>query len=156
MCPNCNAKVRIRRVVAGAASQKENGPDDGGGDGYIRFYCPCGRRLKVAADDKPDEGKCPDCGRTVPIPERSVVTAGDVGARPRTSEMTVDQVAQIDKWAREWQERATTDDGETTTVLGTPGPPRVEAGLRVCPQCGKPLHMAAVVCRECGCNVPPR
>lgn len=31
-----------------------------------------------------------------------------------------------------------------------------EAGLRVCPQCGKPLHMSAIVCRFCGEDVPRR
>jgi hypothetical protein len=27
---------------------------------------------------------------------------------------------------------------------------KIEAGLRVCPGCGKPLHMSATVCRSCG------
>jgi ribosomal protein L40E len=33
---------------------------------------------------------------------------------------------------------------------------KMEAGLRVCPRCGKPLHMSATVCRSCGEPVPKR
>jgi hypothetical protein len=33
---------------------------------------------------------------------------------------------------------------------------RIEAGLRVCPRCGKPVHMAATACGECGAAVPRR
>ena len=31
---------------------------------------------------------------------------------------------------------------------------RTEAGLRVCPGCGKPLHLGATECRDCGIPVP--
>jgi hypothetical protein len=33
---------------------------------------------------------------------------------------------------------------------------KMEAGLRVCPRCGKPVHMSATVCRDCGEPVPKR
>ena len=33
---------------------------------------------------------------------------------------------------------------------------KMEAGLRVCPRCGKPLHMSATVCRSCGEPVAKR
>ena len=33
---------------------------------------------------------------------------------------------------------------------------RRESGLRVCPQCHKPLHMQATVCRSCGASTPKR
>ena len=33
---------------------------------------------------------------------------------------------------------------------------KFEAGLRVCPRCGKPVHMSATTCRECGSPVPRR
>jgi hypothetical protein len=41
---------------------------------------------------------------------------------------------------------------------GTPAPSvaSFEAGLRVCPRCGKPVHISATTCRECGASVPKR
>ena len=33
---------------------------------------------------------------------------------------------------------------------------RAEAGFRVCPQCGKPIHLNADTCRGCGTAVPKR
>jgi ribosomal protein L40E len=42
---------------------------------------------------------------------------------------------------------------------GPPEPPaavNMEAGMRVCPRCRKPLHMSATVCRTCGEPVPRR
>jgi ribosomal protein L32 len=33
---------------------------------------------------------------------------------------------------------------------------KTEAGLRVCPRCGKPVHLSSIVCRECGAHVPKR
>src|SRR5262245_6003535 len=62
VCPKCGAKVKIRKSVVPRA------PALGDGDGYIRFFCPCGRRLKVPAARPPAQGKCPDCGRIVPVP----------------------------------------------------------------------------------------
>jgi hypothetical protein len=35
-------------------------------------------------------------------------------------------------------------------------PLKVEAGLRVCPRCGRPVHLSAEVCRQCGASVPKR
>ncbi len=40
------------------------------------------------------------------------------------------------------------------TLKSTPG--RAEAGFRVCPKCGKPIHLNAEVCRGCGTAVPKR
>jgi ribosomal protein L40E len=37
-----------------------------------------------------------------------------------------------------------------------PSKVKFEAGLRVCPACGKPVHMSATTCRECGSPVPRR
>ena len=37
-----------------------------------------------------------------------------------------------------------------------PSSVKIEAGLRVCSHCGKPLHMSATVCRECGEPAPRR
>jgi ribosomal protein L40E len=33
---------------------------------------------------------------------------------------------------------------------------KVEAGLRVCPRCGRPVHLGAENCRQCGAPVPRR
>ena len=67
-CPTCAAKVRIvRKSKAGAGSA---GNPASSGDGYIRFECPCGRKLKVSLLERPSHGKCPDCGRVVPGPGR--------------------------------------------------------------------------------------
>jgi hypothetical protein len=43
--------------------------------------------------------------------------------------------------------------GPTSTEEG-PIVPRTERGLRICPGCGRPLHLAAVVCRHCGASAP--
>ena len=37
-----------------------------------------------------------------------------------------------------------------------PSAVKMEAGLRVCSRCGKPLHMSATACRECGEPAPRR
>ena len=65
-CPRCGARIRLRRrnrpsgSLVGASESA---------DGFIRFLCPCGRRLKVQASSRPEAGKCPDCGRVVPVPD---------------------------------------------------------------------------------------
>ena len=63
-CPKCGARIRLRRKAAASASALIGGPG-GSGDGYIRFHCPCGRRLKILATSLRTAGKCPDCGRLV-------------------------------------------------------------------------------------------
>ena len=50
-CPKCGARIRLRRPPP-----KVSGSD---GDGYLRFLCPCGRRLKVPAADRPVAGQMP-------------------------------------------------------------------------------------------------
>ena len=64
ICPRCGAKIRVRR----ATSTKQGAGEPA--DGYVRFNCPCGRRLKVRAEGRPEAGKCPDCGRIVPVPNQ--------------------------------------------------------------------------------------
>jgi ribosomal protein L40E len=41
-------------------------------------------------------------------------------------------------------------------ALEAPAAVKAEAGLRVCPRCGRPLHLSAVTCRDCGAPVPKR
>src|SRR4051794_4986452 len=59
VCPRCGARVKVRVPAVGPVLDS---------DGFLRFNCPCGRRLKVGGGRLPSHGKCPDCGRVVPVP----------------------------------------------------------------------------------------
>jgi len=179
-CARCGAKIRVRR----ASSTKQGAGETG--DGYVRFNCPCGRRLKVRAKARPEAGKCPDCGRVVPVPESAWAETDfppgtespgrSEGARPeaRTADMDVADLNRLEQWASRFRAVSNQDErspGSLSTTshqsLGAvppvePAPVglspvlKMEAGLRVCPRCGKPLHMSATVCRVCGEPVPKR
>lgn len=217
VCPKCSARVRVRRASEKSGSGLEAGA--GSGDGYLRFACKCGRRLKVREADvtgAEHAGKCPDCGRLIAIPPGSASGQSAVGklkpysSETPTEEMTPAERLALDRWADRHlipqppQVQATPEprthakppsrsrvrarsrpesppaegpyhDQDTISVVGpapvpTPAPvpaaapvapaspsgSRVEAGLRVCPRCGRPLHLSAVACRECGAPVPKR
>ena len=98
VCPKCKARVRLRRGAAGEDVAR-----------FIRFPCPCGRRLKVNAKDRPTHGKCPDCGRVVPVPSTS--TAVDPEAK--TEELSRAQMQRLDEWIKAHQ----TAEGD---AAGTP------------------------------------
>ena len=168
-CPKCGARIRLRRSEIQA---KNAGQAD---DGYYRFYCPCGRRLKVPAQGRPEAGKCPDCGRVVPVPASALLASGSAGnasptdSESRTEELNADDLARLERWAarhlslssrREEPAAGAANHQETATEnLGPPGAglPSVvkfEAGLRVCPRCRKPVHLGVSHCRECGSPVP--
>ncbi len=144
VCPTCAAKVRIVRKP-----RSDNGATGGNpassGDGFVRFFCPCGRKLKVSLLERPSHGKCPGCGQVVPVPTDA---AAYVSAESPTEEMPVADQTRLDAWTQKHL------GGKTPT--GATPPHRLEAGLRVCPQCGKPIHMGAEVCRTCGTAVPKR
>ncbi len=91
----------------------------------------------------------------------------------RTAELDPSEIEAL----REWTERHTgrspqAADGPDATPTGVPhirvGPTGLgesaarpsmvsfETGLRVCPRCGKPVHINATACRECGTAVPRR
>jgi ribosomal protein L40E len=166
VCPRCRTRIRIRR------------PSDRADDGYIRFPCPCGRRLKVRAASGIEAGKCPDCGRVVPIPDQTAagsLRAGVDDAEARTDEFDKADVARLARWAARHGVPADvvvrppsspkpgrpalppTDVPETPPQTPPPSPPptfRRESGLRVCPRCHQPLHMNATVCRSCGESTP--
>jgi hypothetical protein len=187
VCPNCKARVRIRRP------ENVETPDDG----FIRFYCPCGRRLKVPASVRPTHGKCPECGKVVPVPSHSA-PAGLPPGHPEspTADLSPADRAALERWAQDHATRATAgrehlpgtiqfapdappphspqDHPAQTpstprsalnpnalapipdTALASPAPPRVEAGLRLCPKCGRPVHLQAQTCNSCGATVPRR
>ena len=176
-CPRCGAKIRVRR----SPSQRPEAAESD--DGYLRFNCPCGRRLKVRGDERPEAGKCPDCGRVVPVPESawkqtagaSPGSGGQGRTRPnaRTEDMDVVDLERLERWASRFQaasnhnqqpgDESTTSHqalsavSPTTMAQNSASPAiKIEAGLRVCPGCGKPLHMSATVCRSCGVPVPKR
>jgi hypothetical protein len=99
-CPKCGAKIRLRRAPVPL-------PVGEAGDGFLRFLCPCGRRLKVPAVDRPVAGKCPDCGRVVPVPTGAQaklaidpskqVSQSDTEAR--TEELNDDDLARLEEWS---------------------------------------------------------
>jgi hypothetical protein len=224
ICPRCASRIRVRRE--GLKSAADPGP--GTDDGYIRFTCECGRRLKMragAAAAATHTAKCPDCGRLVKIPEVASSSTALPGLKPYSSETPTEELTpsdrlMLDRWAEKHSaarppksspgsksepksrtkppsgERIRTrrkpereevppegeyHDQDTISVVGPAVPPqpkpppttkapaapvpapataasssRVEAGLRVCPRCGRPVHLSAVVCRECGAAVPKR
>jgi hypothetical protein len=170
-CARCGARIRLRRP-------KPRG-NDSTGDGFIRFLCPCGRRLKVVAESRPKAGKCPDCGRVVPVPAATFgalsLTGGRSEADARTEDLDDDDLAELEKWsARHLTSSGQAEGGPAGTgpvrsVLvatddeGLGLPPstisqasvvKFETGLRVCPRCKRPLHLSADNCRECGMPVP--
>jgi hypothetical protein len=181
VCGRCGAKIKVRR----SPSQRPGmGEAD---DGYIRFNCPCGRRLKVHALDRPEAGKCPECGRVVPVPDAawnnlestspgpgSQARSGRSHPEARTEDMDPADLARLEQWANRHLAASNLGQkpgGEATTVFqqsadvalagdaggGAPASVvKMEAGLRVCPRCGKPVHMSATVCRSCGEPVPKR
>jgi ribosomal protein L32 len=180
VCSKCGAKIRVHR---GPSAPRAAGAAD---DGYLRFNCPCGRRLKVKAADRPDAGKCPDCERVVPVPEsawaspESLRGAGGQAhsgrGRPnaRTEDMDAVDLERLEQWAsRHLAESNSAENSKEDATTGSyqslapalveepvrgssPSSVKIEAGLRVCPRCGKPLHMSATVCRECGEPAPRR
>jgi ribosomal protein L40E len=176
-CPRCGAKIRVRRSPAQQPAVIESE------DGYVRFNCSCGRRLKVRGDELPEAGKCPDCGRIVPVPESAWKQAAGVspGSRgqsqthptARTEDMDAADLELLERWASRYQAAANHNQqpgGESTAPHQVPSAVsptamaqgrsspvmKREAGLRVCPRCGKPLHISATVCRSCGEPVPKR
>jgi hypothetical protein len=171
-CSRCGAHIRLRRPPTGINNES--------GDGYLRFRCPCGRRLKVPAAARPVAGKCPDCGRVVPVPASAKLTttanrSGPSDPEARTVDLDADDLAQLEVWAARHAANSShaQSPGSTTDLVGvasgtdsnpdfggiisTMPPPSVakfETGLRVCPRCKKPVHLSAANCRECGTPVP--
>ena len=183
VCPTCSARIRVRRPdpagTGAAAASNGAGPDET--DGFIRFPCPCGRRLKVRAErPRPESGRCPDCGRVVPVPANAVPSRAPAPAGdPETPTVDMDAAdyAELARWAETYKPKegraSATARASTATAAPAgshdeppvlppsdeppaPSPVKVEAGLRVCPLCGRPVHLGAENCRQCGAHVPRR
>lgn len=156
-CSRCGAKVRLVRKRRGGDSSASS---IASGDDYLRFHCPCGRRLKVSAIDRPSHGKCPDCGRIVPVPSSGA--AGSKDETP-TEELAAADRATLEAWTHSHLAKnggrgevdATGPKSTAEMARDAPGR-RAEAGFRVCPKCGKPIHLNADACRVCGTAVPKR
>jgi ribosomal protein L37E len=154
-CPRCSARVRIIR------KRRDGDPGSSSvssGDGFIRFSCPCGRRLKVSAIDRPTHGKCPDCDRIVPVPDDASSKPAS-RAESSTEEMAAVDLAMLDAWAKghmaEGSGNGSRPISTAEMAFNAPGR-RAEAGFRVCPRCGKPIHLNADTCRACGIPVPKK
>ena len=170
-CPKCGARIRLRR-----SSRRNHAAAMLPGDGFVRFACPCGRRLKVPVKDRPEAGKCPDCGRVVPVPVPESELAGDSNdglpntnnPEARTDELDAVGLATLERWSAQFAAKSpkpiiggTTSDlmsvvpaDQLSYLAGNPSSPpsavKFEAGMRVCPRCNKPVHLSASSCRECG------
>jgi hypothetical protein len=169
-CAQCGARIRLRNA------RHEVTTSDG--DGFIRFLCPCGRRLKVTSEDRPKAGRCPDCGRVVPVPTSTLGTLNATFAKndaeTRTQDLDATDLAELDKWCERYSSNSgqyeddSAKTGKITSVQGAAydnvqllsgaitraSVVKLETGLRICPQCQKPLHLGADNCRGCGTLVP--
>ena len=170
ICPKCQARIRVRKDSPDATAIP-------GAAGFIRFECNCGRRLKVRAApgaELPQAGKCPDCGRIVTVPSHSTATTGPLStarvlanSETRTEEMDNDDLAALGRWTQDQEarhrppaarvsEEVVRTQPQTSNVVVESVSNKIEAGLRICPQCGRPVHLSAVACRDCGAPVPKR
>jgi hypothetical protein len=170
-CTRCGARIRLHRPKLRGKAET--------GDGFIRFLCPCGRRLKVSAEERPKAGKCPDCGRVVPVPTSAYGTlkpkVGKNEAEARTEDLDAVELAELERWSTRhlagsgqadgdpaktgptpFVSGAVDDDrlGQVSSAMPQASMVKFETGLRVCPRCKKPLHLSADNCRECGMPVP--
>lgn len=176
-CPKCSARIRVRRDEPTGEKAGEEG------DGFLRFPCVCGRRLKVrvgsaSTGPTPLAGHCPDCGAVVPVPSQpassAVLNPKSPGPETPTEDLGAVDLAALDRWSQSHL-AASPSTGSGSAIgaaaavpIPDPDPVAVpepkpavaavksEAGLRVCPRCGRPLHLSAVTCRECGTPAPKR
>ena len=64
------AKISMYEAIGLEQSGHKQRAVQESGDGMIRFVCPCGKRIKVAAKYAGKAGKCPRCKKRVKIPEK--------------------------------------------------------------------------------------
>ena len=157
-CPKCGAKIRLRRLDSSSPVIRFD-------DGYLRFQCPCGRRLKVPSTDRPVAGKCPDCGRVVPVPNET--TSKNINgfqregspndAEVRTEELDAAAVLQLQQWSLQYagdHSRPSTPASTSakTEIIKTDveAPAHIELAQR------SPLPPTSAVKFEAGFRVCPR
>ena len=158
-CPKCGAKIRLRR-------QPPPPPVGEAGDGFLRFLCPCGRRLKVPAAGRPVAGKCPDCGRVVPVPTAAQTNlAADLSKQvsqsdteARTEELDDDDLAQLEEWSLRYAanpnpRRPAAPVSTTTGIHAVAAGANPDAELAFIPPMTAP---ASAVKFEAGLRVCPR
>jgi hypothetical protein len=170
-CTRCGARIRLRRSKPQGTNRTN--------DGFLRFLCPCGRRLKVSEESRLNAGKCPDCGRVVPVPSKGFdagkLTIGRNEADASTEDLDDDERAKLEEWFAYHLASAAQVESDPRRALRVPSDleapndenldrpqnaiaqasvVKFETGLRVCPRCKKPLHLSADNCRECGLPVP--
>lgn len=150
VCPKCKARVKIRRSATPGTLP----------DGFVRFHCPCGRRLKADASTRPTRGKCADRGRVVPVPLSPQPLASD-HPKSITEGLSVADQTVLDFWSCDHLNRSANAAMAPSTIdLSAQGPDHGaslnEIGLRICPQCDLPVHLGAENCRSCGMPVPRR
>ncbi|MGE3822404.1 MAG: hypothetical protein AB7I30_23565, partial [Isosphaeraceae bacterium] len=165
ICPKCSSRIRVRRSTPSPDDVAEREPE------FLRFHCPCGRRLKVRNTvPRPQAGKCPSCGQVVPVPETlsssasGALKAVSINTETPTRELSTSQAAALDAWVAGFRPRGVEPlEPEQAPAIPdkaaagpSPAPTRVEAGLRVCPRCGRPVHLGSESCRQCGAVVPRR
>jgi hypothetical protein len=127
---------------------------------------------------------CPACGRIVPVPASRASSQNLPTTHPEaiTEELSAADLANLEQWKQRRQGGPPAQDPvpvpaphsglavtmpmpvfapvpatATATTADQPAAwKNTEAGLRVCPRCRKPVHLSAIVCRECGAHVPKR
>ena len=113
-------------------------------------------------------------GDTKLRPGRAIQAGPAARHEARTADMDAVDLDRLERWASRFpaglpqEERPPGEFDPPRTRVSVWLPPterapadpppvlKMEAGLRVCPRCGKPLHISATVCRACGEPVPKR
>lgn len=99
LCHRCGSRIRVKIKGSEHAAQ-----DSRKNDGFIRFFCPCGRRLKVISKiPLPSHGRCPDCGRTVPVPPQENIRVTNPVETP-TVELSDEEARNFAAWIEKFQE----------------------------------------------------
>ena len=128
-------------------------------------------------------GKCPECGRVVPVPPLGCGTLNSPkGKKPRgndpesrTEDLDPAELAELEKWSGRYLTKSGQAEGPLSTTgiiavnsraendnnIGLPinafvqaSVVKFETGLRVCPRCKKPLHLTRIIVVSVGCQSP--